>query len=102
MDGCPTTESGLPACYGGAPPRGGFSMSDLIECGRVRRNGTVVIERKARQAAVQPVRECPRALAEQLQHRRQEDAADDECVEEHGAREAETELLDHAPTTENE
>ena len=44
----------------------------------------------------------PRARADQVQDRGQQQAAHDERIEEHGAREAQAELLDHAVFAEHE
>ena len=55
-----------------------------------------------RQQAVEPGGDPPGHIAEQVQRGGQQQAADHERVEEHGAREAQPELLDHAVFAEHE
>ena len=57
---------------------------------------------QARQQPVEPRRDPPGARADDVQHGGQQQAAHDERVEEHGAREAEAELLDDAVFAEHE
>src|SRR3954453_18422699 len=103
MDDCPRQNPAYRLSTEGAPLCGGLLLLQLVlEHRVVRRDGPVMLEGESWQPAIEPARERPCALAEQLQDRRQQDAADDERVEEHGAGEPEPEQLDDALAAEDE
>ena len=82
-----------------------LSVRQWVRSGRLDRSGggsQLGLDAEPRQPRAEPARECPRPAPQELEHRGQHQAADDERVEEDRAGEAQAEQLDLALRSENE
>src|SRR5947207_1618625 len=83
-------------------PRGGFLLLLFVELRELRVEVLGRLDAHARQDAVEPLRDPPVPVPQQLHRRRHENQSDDRRVEEHGDREAESEELDGSVVAEHE